>query len=463
MENKIKVLIVDDNPDHAELAALSIKKVLKDHDLHVARTSDECMASLSSNEYNAIILDYSLDGFNGLTILKYIKDKSKELPVIIVTGMGNERVAVDAMKNGAYDYIIKSPGYLEMLPVVIGKAVETYGHFLEKLRMEQRAEASEEQYKNLVDNINVGIYRFGGKDPWEMMQVNNAMVKLLGYSSANDLTGISMAEFFKDGDDRHVYFGGLDRDKYVRNEEYRMKRKSGDLVWCSISSKKYTDAASGEVWVDGTIEDITDRKKAEEVLAQSLVELKKVFSEMVRVLAATSEMRDSFTAGHQKRVAELACEISARLGFSEDRIEGIKMGALVHDIGKIHIPIEILSKPGKLTSLEYELIKTHPEIGFDILKFIKLPWPLAEMTLQHHERIDGSGYPKGLKKEEILLEARIISVCDAVEAMVSHRPYRPAMDKEKALKELSLKKGKIYDEDVVDACLYVFSKGFEFK
>ncbi|RLI51462.1 MAG: hypothetical protein DRP09_19275, partial [Candidatus Thorarchaeota archaeon] len=164
---------------------------------------------------------------------------------------------------------------------------------------------------------------------------------------------------------------------------------------------------------------------------------------------------------HQGRVADLAVVISKEMGLSKDQTESIRMAGLIHDLGKINIPAEILSKPGKISELEYKIIQTHPQVGYDLLKEIEFPWPIAEMVLQHHEKMDGSGYPQGLKGDDILLEARILAVADIVEAMSSHRPYRPAMGIEKALAQIREERGTLLDPNVVDACLKIFKGGYQ--
>jgi PAS domain S-box-containing protein/putative nucleotidyltransferase with HDIG domain len=182
----------------------------------------------------------------------------------------------------------------------------------------------------------------------------------------------------------------------------------------------------------------------------------------VAAIAATVELRDPYTAGHQRRVAKLATAIASEMGLAVDRVQGLHMGSVVHDIGKIHVPAEILANPGKLTDAEFAIIKTHCQAGYDILKEIDFSWPVAEMVYQHHEKLDGSGYPRHLKGEEILLEARILSVADVVEAMSSHRPYRPGFGIFPALQEISRNKGRLYDLRVVEACLRLFmEKNYE--
>jgi putative two-component system response regulator len=208
-------------------------------------------------------------------------------------------------------------------------------------------------------------------------------------------------------------------------------------------------------------QDITDRKRAEEKLLLTLESLRKAFGAIIQVLVSAGETRDPYTAGHQIRSADLASAIATEMGLSQEKIEGIRMAGSIHDIGKLSIPAEILSKPTKLTNLEFSLIKTHSQSGYDILKDIEFPWPLADFVLQHHERMNGSGYPQGLKGDDILLEARILAIADVVEAMASHRPYRPALGINLALEDISRNKGILYDADAADACLKLFrEKGY---
>ena len=206
-----------------------------------------------------------------------------------------------------------------------------------------------------------------------------------------------------------------------------------------------------EVIVQERTEELREK---EEKLRTSLIDF-------ITALSATLEMRDPYTAGHQRRVAHLANAIAIELGLSQDQINGLYLSSVVHDFGKILVPAEILSKPGRLNDLEYGLIKMHPQTGHEILKGIDFPWPIAQTVLQHHERQGGNGYPRGLKDSEILPEAKILAVADVVEAMVSHRPYRAGLGVEVALHELRKNRGELYDPVVVDACLSLFlEKGY---
>jgi putative nucleotidyltransferase with HDIG domain len=200
-----------------------------------------------------------------------------------------------------------------------------------------------------------------------------------------------------------------------------------------------------------SLRDITDRKRMQQRLQLSLDNLKEVMDGTIRAMALAVEMRDPYTSGHQHRVAELAQAIAEEINLPAEAVEGVYMAASIHDIGKISLPAEILSKPVKLTEIELKMIQAHSKVGYDILRGIDFPWPIAQIVLQHHERMDGSGYPHSLGENEILIESRIVGAADVVETMASHRPYRPAMGLDKALGEVSGNKGKLYDEQVVNA------------
>lgn len=199
-----------------------------------------------------------------------------------------------------------------------------------------------------------------------------------------------------------------------------------------------------------------ERKKTEKELKLSLEKFTRALNGTVKAMAMAVEIRDPYTAGHQKRGAALALAIAEEMRLDAKTVEGVHLSCLIHDIGKISIPAEILSKPRQLSSMELSLIKIHPQVGYDILKEIDFPWPIAQTVLQHHERIDGSGYPEGLKNSEILLEAKILAVADVVEAIASHRPYRPAFGIKEAMTEIEMNQGTLYDSSVVKSCLKLF-------
>ena len=201
------------------------------------------------------------------------------------------------------------------------------------------------------------------------------------------------------------------------------------------------------------------------IIKSAVESIRTVLLEVIQALAATVQMRDPYTADHLRKVAQLALAIAKELGLPEEQCEGLWLTALVHDLGKLSVPAEILSKPSGLRAEETLLIHEHPQVGYEILRKIEFPWPIADTVLQHHERVNGSGYPRGLSGEEIRLEARILGVADVVEAMSSHRPYRPAFDIDEALEEISQQKDVLYDPDVVEVCLGLFTAeaGFQFE
>lgn len=234
-----------------------------------------------------------------------------------------------------------------------------------------------------------------------------------------------------------------------------------------IKAEKALQAAQAEMEAlrdQAVAEELRIREAYEKILAEhdaQSIRAQRGMEQTIAAISSTVATRDPYTAGHQDQVARIACEIATQMGMDAYEITGLKLAALVHDVGKVHIPLQILCKPSRLSDLEFELIKTHPQEGFNILKDLDLPWPLAQMVLQHHESLDGTGYPNGLRGDEILLTSRILTVADIVESMTSARPYRPALGLEAALQEIKRLRGSKLDPNVVDACLAIFSKKTE--
>ena len=245
--------------------------------------------------------------------------------------------------------------------------------------------------------------------------------------------------------------------------EFRVRRPDGTVVHIKTNGVVLRDKEGKPLRMIGLNTDITERKKAEESLKETLERLSKAVNATVQVMVSASEIRDPYTAGHQSRSADLARAIATEMGLPQEKIDGIRMACSIHDIGKLSIPAEILSKPTKLSEIEFSLIKEHARRGFEMLTDVESPWTLAAIVHQHHERMDGSGYPRNLKKDDILIEARILAVADVVEAMASHRPYRPALGLNAALDEIEKNRGTLYDKTVADTCLRLFrEKGFQF-
>jgi PAS domain S-box-containing protein len=330
----------------------------------------------------------------------------------------------------------------------------------ERKRTESELRESELKYRVLVEHSLQGMVVAQGLPP-RLVFANAALADILGYT-VEELVALSPEGVVTlvHPEDRELFFSRY-RDRVqgkptVPGYEFRGIRKDGTTCWLELHASPVN--YDGQPAVQAVFVDITERKQAEEQLRESYEQVQKSLWGTVNALAAAVEKRDPYTAGHQRKVADLAAAVAARMGLSPDRISGIRMAGLIHDIGKIYVPAEILSKPTELSSIEELMIQTHPQAGYDVLSAIDFPWPVAETVLQHHERMDGSGYPRGLKGEEISLEARIVAVADVVEAMASHRPYRPAHSQESALDEIRRNKGVLYDPDAADAILKVLIK-----
>jgi len=334
MMRKLKFLILEDAATDAELMERELRKDGLEFSSKRVETKEDFEKGLKEFKPDLVLADYKLPGFDGLSALEIAKKRYPDIPFIFVSGTIGEELAVEALKRGATDYVIKNK--LFKLPSEVHRA--------------------------------------------------------------------------------------------LKESKARTKRKRTELE-----------------------------------LKQSYEKLKKAFEGANQAIALAIEKRDPYTAGHQQRVTKLACAIAQEMSLSEYKIEGIRMAGMVHDIGKIYVPAEILSKPSQLTEAEMAIVKCHSQVGYDILKNIEFPWPVAEIVLQHHERMLGDGYPAGLAGEEILQEARILAVADVVEAMSSHRPYRPALGIKAALEEINRWRGHHYDPVVVDACKKLFEeKNFRF-
>jgi len=312
---------------------------------------------------------------------------------------------------------------------------------------EKKLIESEEKYRLLFENSLDGVYRTTLEGKY--IDVNPALVRMLGYGSREELIKIDIpTQLYARKEDRP---GPEQRNKIF---ETRFKRKDGSIIVVEINSRvvyKY----GKPVCYEGIVRDVTERKVAEKKVEESYQKLKKILDDVINTLASIVEIKDPYTSGHQKRVALLAVAIAGELGLDEEKIEAINTAALIHDIGKINLPASVLTRPGRLSKIEYDMVKTHSRLGYDMINHIEFPKPVSDIVLQHHERIDGSGYPQGLKGDEIIPEAKILAVADVVEAMISHRPYRPALGIGKAVEEIKKGRGKLYDPRVVDACIKV--------
>ena len=318
---------------------------------------------------------------------------------------------------------------------------------------EQRLSAAAQEWRATFDAMSESVALLDAEGT--VMRSNAATAELTGWQ-LGDMPGHHCYEIFHHGDG---FVAGCPHRRAMTSGRTETSVLQQDGRWYRVAVQPMVD---GEGRVSGgvhIVSDITDLKNTEQQLRDSVVKLQSITDGVIATIARVVEVRDPYTAGHERRVSRLAEAIARVMGLDEDRVEGVRVAGMVHDVGKIEIPAEILSKPGRLSPMEFQLIRRHAEAGHDVLAEIEFPWPVAEIARQHHERLDGSGYPQGLTGEETLLEARIVAVADVVEAMASHRPYRPALGIEAALKEIGLNRGRLYDEAASDACIELFNSG----
>jgi PAS domain S-box-containing protein len=332
--------------------------------------------------------------------------------------------------------------------------------FCERHEVEQALADAQSTYRALVERQSlVGIFLI---DQGRILYHNPRADEIFGYQPG-ELVGQPMKLHVVDEDwpaTERSLRGVLSGEIPTHKVDFRGRRKDGGEVL--INAHGTLGNHNGRPILIGVLLDVTEQRHAEQQIKHHVAQLEAAFMRTVDVATTLSEIRDPYTAGHERRVAEIAVAIGAELGFDVRRQQGLRIAGSLHDVGKMSIPTEILSKPGKLTAVEYLMVKGHPQASYEILKNVEFPWPVAQVALQHHERMDGSGYPQGLKGEEILLEARIMSVADVVEAMSSHRPYRAGLGIDKALAEIERGRGSAYDPVVVDACLKLFREnGYE--
>jgi PAS domain S-box-containing protein/putative nucleotidyltransferase with HDIG domain len=334
---------------------------------------------------------------------------------------------------------------LQSLAAILSFALESAEREKQRRQAAAALAESEARYRELVESANSLILRL---DPQgNVTFINDFAQRFFGYAKeeliGKNVLGTIVPQLESSGRDLAALIADIAAhpDCHVNNENENIRR-DGQRVWVAWTNKGVCDERGvlREVLCIGN--DITEERLKDWLRASD---------QAVQAMAAAIEMRDPYTAGHQQRVTELACALALEMGFNEDRIKGLRLAGLLHDLGKIVVPAEFLSKPGKLRTHEFEVIKDHPYFGYEIMKGMEFPWPVARIIYQHHERMDGSGYPLGLTGEAILPEARILAVADVVEAMATHRPYRPARGLEDVLEEISLHKGTLYDPEVVEA------------
>jgi putative nucleotidyltransferase with HDIG domain len=398
----VTVVIAEDSPTQAE----QLQSLLERHGYRVTATADgrAALAAVRTERPAFVISDVMMPEMDGYALCRAIKSDAglKDTPVILTTALSGPHDILEGLACGADNFVTK-PYRDRNLLSLIGYLLANRGlRDAPKMRTGMEIVLGDRKYLITAERQQILDLLFSTYET--AVQKNEELVR-------------------------------VQKDLQALNEQLEQR------------VEERTAALRNET---------AERQRYQERLRQSL-------EDTVRAVAATVEIRDPYTAGHQRRVAELASAIARELGLEAERVHGIYLAGVVHDLGKIHIPAEILSRPARLNRNEFNMIKTHPQVGHDILKDIEFPWPIARIVLQHHERLDGSGYPQGLRGDAILPEARILAVADVIEAMSSHRPYRPGLGLDRALAEIQAGRGTRYDPSAVDACLAVFEqRGFTF-
>ncbi|MBD3413136.1 MAG: response regulator [Candidatus Aminicenantes bacterium] len=452
-----KVLIVEDEVIVARdvrnmLQSLGYRSILS------TSTSKEAIKTAKKENPHIVLMDIKLEGkLNGVEAADFIYSKLN-IPIIYLTSYADEAIIQKAKKTGPFGYLLK--------PFEDRDLQTTIEIALFKFKMETKLKRREKWLSTILKNIGDGV--IATNEIGQVSLINKPGEAITGWS-LDDALNKELNQIYpiyseKTGKRLTIPTKKLLEGKRTRIlHEVVLHTKSGTEIPIDQAINPILGEGSKISGLVVTFSDITHHKKAEKQIQESWENQKKAMEGAVEAMAYTIETRDPYTAGHQRRVTKLAVKIAKEMDLKEDQIEGIRMSGTLHDIGKIYIPAEILSKPGKISEAEYNIIKTHPKVGADILKSIEFPWPVSGIVRQHHERLDGSGYPNGLSEDEIMIEAKVLAVADVIEAMASHRPYREALSLEKALIEIKKNKGTLYDKKASEAAIKICSqKDFRF-
>ena len=443
-----------------------------------AASGEEAVSIATAKRPDLILMDVQLRGeVDGVQTAKRIRDLI-EIPVIYLTAFADDRTVERAKLTQPFGYLIKPFSEKELYA-----AIETA---LYKHSMEAKLRESERRYATTVRCIADCV--IVTDTDMKITLMNPAAQSVTGWKQ-EEAVGKKLDEVCKLVEEKALVAVESPMVKAIQERVVMnltapvlLITKNGDKVPVEDSAAPMINEKGELTGAVMVFRDITWRKEAEEAIKMAFnslearvqeqtAELRTSFDMLgramegtIQALATMVEARDRYTAGHQVRVADLACMIARQMGVTESRIPIIRIAALIHDVGKVCVPTEILNKPAPLSPIEFEIVKQHPKAAYDVLSKIEFPWAIADIVLQHHERLDGSGYPSGLRGDQIHLEAQIIGVADVVEAMSSHRPYRAAVGTEQGLEEISKGKGTRFNPAIVDACVHVFHQGeFKFK
>lgn len=411
----------------------------------VAATGEQSLEMVEELEPDLVVMDIMLAGaLDGVEAAARIRERYGT-PVVFLTALSDPATLRRAGAAGPYGYVIK-PFETRELHTALEVA-------LYKSRMEQRLTENERWMAITLKCLGEGLL---STDPAGLVRFVNPMAETLLGLEAERILGRELDAVYRTSQPDSPPSAP---DVLSGRSQALLHCADGRNLPVEQTSSPILDSRGRRIGSVVVFRDVSQRQRAEQALRESVESLRLSLSETVNALTVTSEKRDPFTAGHQERVSRLACALAGAVGLSGEEQEGIRVAGLVHDIGKIHVPSEILAKPEILSAMEMGIVRDHCAVGHEILKDIPFPWPVARMVLEHHERLDGSGYPGGLPGGETLFFSRILAVADVVEAMTSHRPYRAAFSLELTLAEIRSGRGSRYDAVVVDACLELFGNG----
>ena len=452
---KHRILIADSDP--AVCKMVDLISVGFGWDVDIASTGAEAVDLVKQRSHQIFVIDMQMPGLSGLELTQIIMKQETAPAILMLAGNADVDQAVVALKAGVFNYLQKDMVNVYQLKKSLKRAAlyhEKRSWSITVRRERERTfrdiNAANKRFLGIMD-LSSDLILILNSESKQIVDCNAAASNQLGYSH-KELLSLHFQDICKNFS--ISLLDDLKRnqnvDEQVIYEEVLIK-KNGDSFPVGISIE-HACIEAGD-YISMIVRDISERKRLEQERQHYFDQLNTTLAQTIQMIALAVEKRDPFTAGHQQRVSNLAAGIAEVMGLDEGKVYGVKMGALIHDIGKINISAEILSKAAKLNAIEYSIVKLHTTVGFEIVKEVDFPWPISKIVSQHHERIDGSGYPYGLMSDEIALEAKIVGVADVVEAMDSHRPYRPARGIEMAMEEITRNKGIIYDSAVVEACL----------
>lgn len=479
----MRILLVDDDEFNREVMRSLLTR--KDHEVVSVDSGEAALAAAHRDPPDLVVTDVFMPGMDGFRLcMLWRRDPVlSSIPLVFYTSMFTSPAdQAFALRLGAKALLMK-PMDPEKLHEALESAASSETVQIDEFaddevaalseytdRIVERLEAkvvelndanlmllqSSEMQSALIECSPLGIAIMDKN--CELHLWSPAAERIFGWR-ADEIVGVFNPLIHGDDATEASLRGIMGDGETLQDVELPRRRNDGSEFVMSMSAARWTDAAGEPSGILALFSDVTERERAKADLEVAVHGLERAVDGSFKVISRLVEKRDPYTAGHEARVADLAVAIGQRLGLDPLKLRELRTAGAVHDVGKISIPTEILTKPGTLTPPEWEIIKIHPLVGLEILQAIDVEWPLGDIVAQHHERWDGSGYPGGLCGEEIMLEARILAVADVVEAMSSHRPYRPARGVELALAEVTKNRGRLYDAAVVDACVDVLEKG----